>query len=56
VDYAWADPDESIKTGQKRSSQLTKAVPKTGSLGLLALGGAGLIVWRKRKGEAGKIS
>jgi hypothetical protein len=56
VDYAWADPDESIKTGQKRSSQLTKAVPKTGSLGLLALGGAGLIAWRKRKGEAGKIS
>lgn len=66
-DYAWADPGESIRTGQKRSGadpgesvqtgqkdssgQMT-TVPDRGSLGLLALGGAGLIAWRKRRAAA----
>jgi len=46
-DYAWADPGESIQTGQKRSSRQMATVPEHGSLGLLALGAAGLIAWRK---------
>jgi len=49
LDYAWADPGESIQTGQKRSADDVKTVTKSGSLGLLALGGAGLIAWRKRR-------
>ena len=49
LDYAWADPGESIQTGQKHSAEDAKAVTKSGSLGLLAFGGAGLIAWRKRR-------
>ncbi len=45
-DYAYADPGEPIKAGQKSSN---KMVPDQGSLGLLALGAAGLLVWRKRR-------
>jgi hypothetical protein len=67
LDYAWADPGESIRTGQKQSgadpgeslqttqkpsSAQTATVPDRGSLGLLALGAAGLIAWRKRRGQA----
>jgi hypothetical protein len=37
LDYAYADPDENIITGE---------IPEAGSLGLLALGGVGLIAWR----------
>jgi hypothetical protein len=50
VDYAWADPGESITAGQTGSND-TRAdtVPDQGSLGLLALGSAGLIAWRKRR-------
>jgi len=63
-DYAWADPGESIQTGQKRSrtdpgesiqtgqkdsSGQMATVPDRGSLGLLALGGADLIAWRERR-------
>ena len=40
VDFAFADPGEQIATGQ---------IPEPGSLGLLALGATGLLVWRKRR-------
>lgn len=43
VDFAFADPGEQIATGQ---------VPEPGTLGLLALGGVGLLVWRKRRAQA----
>jgi len=56
VDYAWADAGESIETGQKHSSQQAKSVPKSGSLGLLALGGAGLVAWRKRRTQVESAS
>lgn len=45
VDYAYADPGTSITAGQK-------AVPEPGSLALLAVGGAGLLAWRKRRAMA----
>jgi hypothetical protein len=45
VDYAWADVGTSIVAGQTQ-------VPEPGSLGLLALGGAGLLAWRKRRAKA----
>lgn len=47
LDYAYADPGEPIKTGQ-RSSSLVNAVDE-GSLGLLAVGAAGLALWRQRR-------
>lgn len=47
-DYAWADPGEPILTGQKGEAE-PGAVPDAGSLGALALGGAGLLAWRKRR-------
>jgi hypothetical protein len=48
LDYAWADPGESIQVGQKRSKDASP-LTKSGSLGLLAVGGAGLLAWRKRR-------
>lgn len=41
VDYAWGDVGDTITAGQ---------VPEPGCLGLLALGGVGLMAWRKRRG------
>jgi hypothetical protein len=46
LDYAYADLGEPIKTGQ-RSSSLVDA-PNESSLGLLALGAAGVALWRQR--------
>ena len=46
LDYAYADPGEPIKPGQTSSSPV--ATPEKGSVGLLALGAAGLLPWRKR--------
>ena len=51
VDYAWADPGESISAGQTSSARAIQAdaIPDQGSLGLLALGGAALMAWRTRR-------
>ena len=42
---------ETIQTGQRGSTEEGKIVTKSGSLGLLALGGVGLMAWRKQRGE-----
>jgi hypothetical protein len=42
VDFAWADGGDQIATGQT-------VVPEPGSLGLLAVGAAGLLALRKRR-------
>jgi hypothetical protein len=46
VDYAWADAGEGLRTGQKTSLAQSAAITKSGSLGLLATGAAGLKAWR----------
>ena len=48
--YAWADPGESIMVGQTVSNDMS-AVTESGSLGLLAIGCAGLDAWRARRTE-----
>ena len=52
IDYAWADPGEPIKAGQTSSSS-SAATPKQGSLGLLALGAAGVALWRESRKRGG---
>ncbi len=47
LDYAWADPGESIKAGQTSSSAMN--APTEGSLGFLALGAAGVALWRQQR-------
>ncbi len=50
VDYAWGDPGDQVKTGQTSlAGDQAEAVPDQGSLGLLALGSAGLLAWRRRR-------
>jgi hypothetical protein len=50
VDYAWADVGERIRTLQTDDpSQEQGAVSPSGSLGLLALGKAGLELWRAQR-------
>ncbi|MGI8890226.1 MAG: hypothetical protein ACR2G0_05505 [Chthoniobacterales bacterium] len=49
LDYAWGDPGEKIRTGQKASSRQASSVPVKGSLGFLALGSMGLVAWRKQR-------
>jgi hypothetical protein len=50
VDYAWGDPGDQVRTGQTSSAgDQVEAIPDEGSLGLLALGGAGLMAWRARR-------
>ena len=52
VDWAWGDPGDRIKAGQTSSAgHQVEAVPDQGSLGLLALGGAGLMAWRRRRAK-----
>ena len=54
LDYAWADPGQRLRAGQKKSRQLATSgsLPRQGSLGLLAVGAAGLVAWRKRRSPA----
>lgn len=49
IDYAYGGVNEPVRTGQKSSDS---EIPAQGSLGLLALGAAGLIAWRKRRASA----
>jgi hypothetical protein len=49
VDYAWADAGEQLWTGQKTGQAESTAITKSGSLGLLATGAAGLEAWRAEK-------
>jgi MYXO-CTERM domain-containing protein len=46
VDYAYGDPGEIVIAGQKESHS---SAPILESLGGLALGGAGLLAWRRRR-------
>ncbi len=48
LDYAWGDPGDEIVAGQRRSAASSKPAPDEGALGLLALGGAGLVAWRRK--------
>jgi hypothetical protein len=56
LDYAWADPGEPIKPGQISSSdaniQKDSVLQQEGSVGLLALGAAGIALWRRKRGVA----
>lgn len=53
VDYAWGDPGDQVRTGQKSlAGDQAEGMPDQGSLGLLALGGAGLMAWRWRRVKA----
>lgn len=51
LDYAWGDPGDKIRTGQKRSRVSENIIPTEGSLGLLGLGAAGLLAWRARRSK-----
>jgi hypothetical protein len=52
-DYAWGDVGDRIRTGQKSSSgDMADSVTDSGSVGLLALGAAGVVAWRKRREQA----
>jgi hypothetical protein len=47
LDYAYADPGESIRAGQKQERETDGVIEE--SLGALALGAAGVAAWRKRR-------
>ncbi len=48
VDYAYGDPGEVVRAGQRRSHSSS---PDLESLGALALGATGLLAWRRRRGN-----
>ena len=59
IDYAYADPGEPIRAGQKSSDEMVPEesndiAPQEGSLGALALGAAGLLAWRKSRSRAAR--
>jgi hypothetical protein len=47
LDYAYADPGETIRAGQK--TERDAALVQEESLGALAFGAAGVLAWRKRR-------
>ena len=52
LDYAFADPGEPIRAGQRSTRDLEAT--DQGSLGLLALGAAGLTAWRQARQNAAR--
>ena len=62
VSYAYADPGEPIKAGQTSSNEQVpdqdstdEQAPDEGSLGGLALGAVGLLVWRKSRSRTARL-
>ena len=52
-DYGWGDPGDPVAAGQHKSfDQKVSAMPEAGSLGLLAIGAAGLEAWRSARAQA----
>jgi MYXO-CTERM domain-containing protein len=45
VDYAYGDPGDVVKAGQK----MDHSAPELESLGGLAVGATGLLAWRRRR-------
>ena len=53
IDYAWADPGESLAAGQTSSSgDQVSALPDLDSLGTLAFGANGVVAWRQNRAKA----
>jgi len=62
VSYAYADPGEPIRAGQKSSHEQVpdqdstdEQAPDEGSLGGLALGAVGLMAWRKSRSRTARL-
>jgi LPXTG-motif cell wall-anchored protein len=49
VDYAYGDPGDRVLAGQTGANT---SAPELESLGGLALGAAGLLAWRRRRGSS----
>jgi hypothetical protein len=63
IDYAYADPGEPIRAGQRSSDEQAsdqgstdEQAPDQGSLGGLALGAVGLLAWRKSRSRAARLT
>jgi hypothetical protein len=63
LDYAYADPGEQIKAGQRSSDEQApdqgsadEDAPDQGCLGGLALGAVGLLAWRKSRSRAARLA
>lgn len=54
IDYAWGDPGDQVKTGDTGQGEAKVSAPASGSLGWLALGGAGLLAWRRARMPAAR--